>query len=426
MRRAGTALLLGLLSAPLSCQEELATLVARLGAEDHRIRSSAYRELLRHKEPVVARLIRKQIGTFPMAGRLLALNVLNRQPVKSRMSAYEDLMRAEQPFLRAVGAAKCLRWPALAKALGAVPESERAAMLGRIRNIRHPGVLRQIRGWLQPEPSPGVVMTVLRDLLRREQGSTDRTRKAVAPLVESAQLAVHATALAYLARDDKGHAIAFAALMKEEPSQFWRVRDLLETEHQLSHHVIEVMAAALAAPRNERDITRLAAMLRKQSPGSTVAALRHLLDHEKDDFRLAALQALITVPGGIETKDLQPILRSGGVEARIVAVGALRRRDDMSGLPILLELLPAAGPHKAAATQVLARFRNRKVVPVLLELLDDKDLQVRRNAWSGIQQLMRGLFPYRRFDFAGSGYRPEAASRVAAISGLRAWWASVQ
>ena len=61
----------------------------------------------------------------------------------------------------------------------------------------------------------------------------------------------------------------------------------------ISHHVIEVMAAALAAPRNERDITRTAAMLRKQSPGSAVTALRHLLDHEKDDFRLAALQALI-------------------------------------------------------------------------------------------------------------------------------------
>jgi hypothetical protein len=35
---------------------------------------------------------------------------------------------------------------------------------------------------------------------------------------------------------------------------------------------------------------------------------------------------------------------------------------------------------------------------------------------------MRGLFPYRRFDFVNGSYRPDGGNRASGIAELRRWW----
>lgn len=69
---------------------------------------------------------------------------------------------------------------------------------------------------------------------------------------------------------------------------------------------------------------------------------------------------------------------------------------------------------------------SREVVDTLLAALDAAELPVRTAAWSGLQQVWRGLFPYRRFEFERSGYQPNGADRAAAIAVLRSFWNGVR
>jgi HEAT repeat protein len=97
--------------------------------------------------------------------------------------------------------------------------------------------------------------------------------------------------------------------------------------------------------------------------------------------------------------------------------------DDPRGLPNVLALARQPGQEQAEAVRVLATFRSREVVPVLLDRLDDGNAAVRQAAWQGLPQVVRDLFPYRRFDFEKCGYDPNAGNRSQAIAALRAWWA---
>ena len=74
--------------------------------------------------------------------------------------------------------------------------------------------------------------------------------------------------------------------------------------------------------------------------------------------------------------------------------------------------------------RVLGGFRDRKAVPVLLDAFASDDVQVRRNAVTGLQQTLPDLFPYRRFDLETTGCRADAgeAQRAEALRVLRAWW----
>jgi hypothetical protein len=84
------------------------------------------------------------------------------------------------------------------------------------------------------------------------------------------------------------------------------------------------------------------------------------------------------------------------------------------------------GKHLAEAVRVLATYRSRDVIEPLLAALDDGNAQVRQNAWTGVQQVLRDLFPYRRFDFERTGYNAHAGDRAAAIQMLRAWLAAAK
>lgn len=116
------------------------------------------------------------------------------------------------------------------------------------------------------------------------------------------------------------------------------------------------------------------------------------------------------------------MLQSGTPEQQLAVTATLRRMDDDAGLPATLALAKQPGPHRAKAVEVLGGFRSRECVPVLLDALDADDAAVRQKAWQGLQNVLRDLFPYRRFAFDQSGYEPNGADRKPAIATLRAWW----
>ena len=170
---------------------------------------------------------------------------------------------------------------------------------------------------------------------------------------------------------------------------------------------------------------RSAALLQRSSPDKAIAALRLLLEHENQEIRTGALEALSGIPGALDTNALQRMLTTGDTQQQLVAADTLRRMDDLSGLPKVIAVLAKVGPQKAEAARVLSRFRSRAAGAAMIDLLDDPDAQVRQAAWNGLQNVLRELFPYRKFDFAKCGYEPNSPTRGAGITALRTFWSSV-
>jgi hypothetical protein len=421
-----------LLAAPVLAQDDLATLVARLGSADANLRSQAYTELQRRRDPAMVPLLARDLEKMPRQGQQYAIWLLRSQPIDATRAVFAKLLREGDAYLRvaAASALAMFREPGapaqLAAALAATPAVDRLAALSFVYAVDDPQVADALVGWLQPGAAAALVTGVLRHLVRRDGGRTAAIGAAVERLREAADAGVRAAALAWLAGSDRAAADALADLLAAEPELFWSIDDLLDGERKLPPRLVEAMTKALAAPRSRYDVTRVAALLQRQQPGLAVPELRRLLREGQAEFRAAALEALAAIPGGLTDRDLQALLHGDDLAARVAAADTLRNRDDLSGLPVLLELLPKAkGKERRDAVEALAGFRVRRIGPVLLDLLDDGEVGVRQQAWTGLQNVMRSLFPYRRFDFERCGYSPQASARAAGIAVLRAWWAAV-
>ncbi len=427
MRRC-TLTLLAALTAALPAQRSTEELVTDLGDQDGQVRQRAYQELQRRRDPLIVPALDGRIEGFERGGQQFAVYLLRSLPLDATRRLYRRLAKRSPPFLRVAAAAELVRkgderaMPGLVSALAEVPEADRASVTNHLYSLSgdayHDAVLR----WLRPGARADVVRALLLHLTRQGKIEDRRLRTALEPLAEDEDLEVRVAALAWLARVDRARADALAEVLSQDSGRFWPVRDLLDTDRKLGDAVLEAMATALREPRSTYDVTKVAEMMQKQARGKAVAPLRELLEHDKEGLRAAALEALASIPGALGDADLRRLLGSGDPKSELVAADLLRRRDDLSGLEVVLARMPKAGKHRADAAKVLGGFRDPRVVEPLLALLDDADVQVRRNAWTGMQALMRGLFPYRRFYFGDDSYRPEAPSRGAAIARLRAWW----
>ena len=427
-----------LCSAPALAQtpkhQSLAEWVTQLGSKDHRPRQEAYRELMREPSPRIIPLLGEQIESFAASSQTMACNLLRRLPFAQTRDLYKRLLDAKDPYLRAASAARCWQEAGskvadrkrplrvLLGALAECPDGRKMSMVHATSQVVDEAVFVELRKWLQPKKATHIVTGVLRELLRRERGVSVATSTAVKLLLASEEPRVLGAAHAYLLREDEAHEKRLAELSRKEPAVFWTVRDLLPTDGKHSDAIVSVIVAALLAPRSDRDVNQLAQMLKKHSAAPLGKALRELIGHDKDDIRTAALKQLSTLNGGLQAGDLKELLRSKAVIARLIAADTMRRRDDKSGLEIVLAAVPDAKKHKAEAARVLGRFRSRQAMPVLLDLLDDADEQARVAAWQGVQETMRSLFPYRNFAFDKAGYEPRASSRAAGIQVMRAWW----
>lgn len=418
------------LAAAAPAQRAVAELVTDLGSDKGQVRQRAYQELQRRKDPAIVAELDGRIETFARGGQQLSIYLLRQLPIDDTRKLYRRLAAKAQPFLQVAAAAELTRkqqkgaLQRLVTVLAEVPERDRTSCTNHLYGLHDAGVHEALLGWLHPGADANVVRATLLHLERQGRTDTDRMRAAVEPLVGSSKQPTKIAALAWLARVDRARADQLAELLDEDPKRFWPVRDLLDTDKQLGEKLVASIGKALEEPRSKYDVTRTTQLLKRQSASQAAVPLRKLREHDKEDIRAAALAALATIPGALREKDLQTMLRGGDVASLLVAADMLRRRDDMSGLDAVLQKATGAGKHRLEAAKVLARFRDPRVAEPLLGMLDDKNVQVRRQAWTGLQQLMRGLFPYRRFDFAGCSYRPDDGNRAKGIAELRSWWAA--
>ncbi|MBL8734343.1 MAG: hypothetical protein JNN13_18345 [Planctomycetes bacterium] len=415
-------------AAPAQNPTELERLVRDLGQERGDASYQAYLELSRRRDAAAVPLLAKGITGFPRMGQQYAVYLLQAQPFETTRAVWTKLLDAEAPFLRAAAAAALAKQnergavDKLAAVLRDAAENERAGLVFLTYGLdTHDPVFAALLSWLHPGARSNTVVAALQRLATIE-GRRDAVRAAVEPLATAADGATRAAALAFLAGFSREHAAALTKLLQAEPERLQAIRYLLDNDHKLPAALLEVIAASLAKATQGYEITQTAALLRRQGSAAGAAHLRELLRHEKAELRAAALEALAQDGGGIDDKDLRALLHGDDVGCVLTAADLLRRRDDPSGLEAVLAAMPKAGTQRLQATEVLARFRDRRAVAPLLDLLDDGDHRVRSAAWFGLQELMRGLFPYRRFDFEKCGYSPESASRQASITTLRAWW----
>lgn len=426
-----------LVLATLPAQGDLATLVEGLANQEVQQRAAAYQELQRRRDPAMLPLLGKKIPSMPLAGQQLAFYLLQQHPIEQTRPHYTGLLAAAGEFPKAAAAAALLRQPdqrgnrdllaKLAAAIRAASAEELAMLLNSLHGLQQAELAEPLRSHLHPSLPTHRLVQLLTCLQEVEQGRSAATAMALQPLRTAAEAKQKVGALAWLlGTGDATAAGELAALLRTEPALFWEVHPLFDRDQKLPADLAAAIALSLAKPRHKSGVGQAAALLHRSAPDLTLRTLRQMLDHGSEMERAGALAALATLPGGLDGPRLHQLLASEVDEVRITAADLLRRRDDSSGLPQALAVAAKPGPMRSEAARVLGGFRRVEVIAPLLDLLDVEDVQVRRNAWQSLQAVWRDLFPYRRFDFDGCGYHPEANNRPEAIARLRNWWANLR
>ncbi|MFK7739974.1 MAG: HEAT repeat domain-containing protein [Planctomycetota bacterium] len=426
-------------TAVAGAQADLASTVEQLNAKDGRSRSQAIQLLRRESPAKVVKRMRKQVASFEPRGIDAAMAVIRSYPFEEIEAQLRTLAKAETPQLRAGAAA--IMWRGLSgfgnerklkKYAQSVAVAIREAVPERKLDVVRlstactaPEVVLACRACLDFETRGGIAVGILRDLIQREGGVSEETLVDVEPLLESKDKLTCAAALAYMCRDrsDAGRDAQLARLYRESDNTFFATQDLLGSDRALGEPIVDAVAQLLAAPRSKHVIPRLVNFLQAQSADVATRALRKLVGHEKAEFRKEALDRLANIPGGLRTPALQQMLREGTTPARIVAADTLRKRDDDSGLEVLMQLAKKApAKHRSDLAEALAGFRSLAAMPALLDMMNDKDAAVRRHAWTGFQNVCSARFPYRRFRWQDAGYDPNSSDRTTGLAALREWW----
>jgi len=424
----------------LVAQDDPATLVGQLASDDAQIRHDAYNKLMRARSPEAMALLAKALPTLPIAGAAFAVYLLEGYPAEDTAAVWKKLAGQDGAFVRAAAAAALWRRgdkslaQVLAAAVTAALPAERTHVLARLYGIDDPAVVTAVRGLVRKGVESGVVGEALHHLLQWQKGRDVETIGSAEALAADPTLtgddgARSAIALAYLVAAGEGrHAGPLAARIAEEKLQLFQWTRFLERAPRLDKVLVEAIAARLTGAKSEYDVTRLVQLLQKHAPGRVEQALRDHLDGDDPKLRAAALKALATIPGALEPKKFREMLGSADAQVVLVAAETLRRMDDYSGLEVVMALATKAGKDRVEAVRVLGGFRDPKVVPLLIAAFADPELQVRRHALTGLQQLLPDLFPYRRFDLDKAGCRADGPEvlRAEGLRLLRAWWAAQQ
>ena len=152
------------------------------------------------------------------------------------------------------------------------------------------------------------------------------------------------------------------------------------------------------------DLSDVLKLLGEYAHPKAAPVLQRLLDHANVAVSKAAFDALSRIPGALTPEVTKSLLQSKDEARRISAAEALVRRDDLSGLPVVVDVLRNGTTARADAARALGGFRARAAVEPLIDALLDADLTVRANAYNSLARVLPALFPYRRFDLASLGY----------------------
>lgn len=408
-------------------------LIAQLGEPDYQRRSAAYSTLQRERPPAALALLVEALPGYEPSAQNLALSLFHSYPLDTARPALQRLLRAPSPLLRLGAAAILYRGgdagavEILVRALGdaGASGSELAMMLGRIYGIGDARVAAAVRALVRAEAEAQVVDNALYHLLLTQDRDTPAVVTGLAA-TQGLPLDFRAVCAAYLLTQGEGSQgdLVAEAIRARGGAIVVRLSRFLNRAPKLPQPVLDAIAAHIEAADASGYLPTSIGVLGQHGGSKEVLLLRKLLKHGDAHVARAALDAMQRLTGALPPDALRTLLASPQPEVALVAADTLRRLDDPSGLPRVVELLAAPGSHRSEAARVLGRFKVPAAVPALLDALADDDTNVRTQAYQGVNSLLPSLFPYRRFDLAAAGYvaTGPTAARDAALARLRAWW----
>jgi HEAT repeat protein len=398
-------------------------------------RNSAYLTLLREKPPAALPLLLESLPRFDMLGQEYGLTLLGVYPLEDSRPLLRKLLLERAPLLE-LGAAAML-WRSgerdaaehLAKACQRkdTPLEVRRAMLRRLYLVDDPRLTAALRAWIAPETDTLLLEDVFYQLLnvkdpelRAKAAELEQT-----PGLPAGSRAACAALLLALGEDARGALLA-QQIDADEGASLARLQRFLV----LAPRLPEELAAAVARVAEKSATTILAQaainVLAQHAGPKEIPTLEHLLDNPNLYVAKSALEALQKRGVPVAHDLLLRMLASKENLRALSAADALRREDDLSGFERVLEVLHAGGTERSEAVRVLARFRRQASLAPLVDALEDSEPAVRSEAEQGLVALLASLFPYRRFDFATTGYQSQAApeQRAAGVRKIRAWCAA--
>lgn len=418
---------------------DTAGLIERLGAENARDRNHAYRQLQRERPADLPQVLEARLEALPHHGRQLASNLLRNLSIEQRRHLDQRLIESDHPYVRAIGAAGRIR---LCQQTGDQVEHARAieAMASAVRacdvRVELGAILQELGaapdalvvdalvGRLSPDLSSSLVGQILQRLQPSQEDQA--IESAVRALSTSEDRRVRAIALAFLVRAHRDAVEPLIELIEKHTDTLQPAMTQLQGAARLDPRLLEALLRRFPTLRSPQELTQLTRLLAPGSASRVARQLAALVDD--DDSRMAdgAATQLSRLARSLSDETARELLASPAPLARVLAADCLRRRDDRSGLPAVLDAASTAGSHRAETARVLGEFRSREAVPVLLGLMDDANVKVRSHAWTAVQKTLQSLYPFRRFDFSTVDYDPNALDRSAAMATLRRYWKSLE
>jgi HEAT repeat protein len=437
MRRALAAVVLLLAGSASAAPTSLTDLVAALGDKDYGARQQARTELMSRKDPAVIRLLAAAMPSMDYSARIYAQSVLDVLPPEKTRGLWLSFLKANDADLRALAAVSLYRRgdfvgiPVVARDLrnADLDPGQATHALMRIYTVRHPILRAAVIERLGRNATVAVWRALLRHVYYVRDAAYVPPLRSIAthPTME---VRVRVRAILYvlgatdvvadLAGEIAGRKVAYSVLL-----------DVLTWLEQGPEPPAALRDAVLRHLEDEEHALTIARLL------GTLASWRHhgalplaekLLDHDDPKVVKAAFALIAEIAGKGQIPSLRRGTESPVHAVRVLAAEALRRFDDESGLPAVLEVLRTGDAvDRREAARVLGGYRRRDVVPPLLLAFDDEDVSVRTYAYSGLAQVITALFPYRRFDWSRYSTMARAAPTVRRqrIAELRAWWERV-
>ncbi len=410
-----------------------ADLVRALADEDAQKRYDAYAALIAKRPPDALPLLAKAVPGMPIASQSFGFSIVQGYPAGDSKPVLERWMASDAPYLIVAAGAHFLRQgdakaaAAIAKALS-LPVLEAptlSMMLGQLFAVRDGKVLAAVRALLKPDAPADLVGSVLFQL---QSASDEQAIKVVTPLLDSPSMGVRALAATFLlclGDDTKAGPLATALTSGELPyPEFMRVQNMLSRTARCPDKVLDALVTLAGSDPKGYYLPYVIDLLGQFAYPKAVPLLKTLLERDDAAVSKAAFEALSKIPGALTPDVTKGLLTTKDESRRVAAAEALRRSDDLSGLPAVVDVLQNGKTARADAARALGAFRSRAAVEPLIAALADADLSVRAGAYNSLVTLFQTLFPYRRLDLASTGYATNAAPdvRAAAAARIRAWW----
>ncbi len=411
----------------------VAELIAQLGdAKDSQKRYDAYRELQAEKPKKALALLAAALPTFPYASQSLGLSLLQSYPYEKSRPFRKKLMSCGVPFLELGAAVSFVREgdssavKVIIAALIKAKDDARtlASMIRRMGYVKNKEVQDQVRSLLRPATASTVISAALY-YLQAAEGL--RAKERALQLADSADTDIQSRAFceAYLLGTGmNSRSENIAKLLRENRVSLSSLYTFLQKAPRMDKPLLEYFLESLEEKKQGYEVRYAIGFLAKHRYSKAVAQIRKLMTSSDSTVAEAATEAISKMSGGLRPEDLYKQLSSDNNALVLTAADTLRKLDDYTGLPRVLEILKEDQAKEYAAIQVLVGFRSKKVIEPLLDALLSKNLSVRSTALSGIRRIWQCFFPYKRFNLEASGYRyngPET-SRTAAVAKFRAWW----